>query len=849
MSSFKFTNLFGSVYSKGNILFQSDGKSILCPVGNRVTVYDLKMNENFTIETGNRQDIVRMALSPDDNLLLTMDALGHCVCSSLVTHMPIHYFNFRSRVKCIQFSPDGKYIAAGLNDQLKIFEAPSSQPQFRPFVLVKRLTGFTAKIRSLSWSEDSQHLVVGSRDSTVRICSTDPDFKSVLLRNRRDVIAAYFVIKSLNFFVIDCTASLISWCYDSDTGAWKKKESTCLRVGNSKLMCCCYQKINNVIALGFDTGVCLLYDYETLSLVQQITLGSHPIDWIEINRGTWVAFVVSATHQLAVWEYATESFVLKQQGHNFNMKCVDFSPDSSMIVTGSDDGLVKIWNSTNGFCIITFSEHTASVTSVKMSHSGQFVLSSSLDGTCRAFDLNRYRNFRVFVTPDPIQFACVTIDCSDDIVCASAVDNFNIYVWSMLTGRLLENLSGHTSLVSRISFIPNSSTLVSCSWDQTVRTWDILNSRSSQISNDLVSDCVHLCCHPFKNVVAVCTIRANIVFWDHETNAMLANIEGSRDLGLMRGANEALCAESSLKFRYFTAAAFSSDGEMLVACGKSRYICLYDTETYILLKKIQTSYNQSLDGVLVRLNSSRMTEAGPIEQLDDDSDLESGRIKVPGSLKHDLSLRKVKPQLILHGVSFSPTGGSFACVSTEGLLIYSKDEKLYFNPENLKCDVTREHVYELIDEQFIEKALLASLSIGEEDIITECLEHVPFCNIGFVVKSLPIKYSFRVLTIVAEKLDRQSRHYEFYLKWCNCILLEHGLNFKNQLFSESTKIMPLMLKIQKLLRNYQNSIGKLSDSNVYTITNLLSQLDAKTIQEDKIQVDDISTEQFPFINV
>jgi len=42
-----------------------------------------------------------------------------------------------------------------------------------------------------------------------------------------------------------------------------------------------------------------------------------------------------------------------------------------------------------GFCFVTFHEHTAAVTAVQFNSNGQVILSSSLDGTVRAFDLNR----------------------------------------------------------------------------------------------------------------------------------------------------------------------------------------------------------------------------------------------------------------------------------------------------------------------------------------------------------------------------------------------------------------------------------------------------------------------------
>ncbi len=48
-----------------------------------------------------------------------------------------------------------------------------------------------------------------------------------------------------------------------------------------------------------------------------------------------------------------------------------------------------------------------------------------------------------------------------------------------------------------------------------------------------------------------------------------------------------------------------------------RYVCLYDVEDRILLRRVQISSNRSLDGVLDQLNSKEMTDAGPAALLDD----------------------------------------------------------------------------------------------------------------------------------------------------------------------------------------------------------------------------------------
>lgn len=44
--------------------------------------------------------------------------------------------------------------------------------------------------------------------------------------------------------------------------------------------------------------------------------------------------------QLLVWEWQSESYVLKQQGHFNSMVALAYSPDGQYIVTGGDDGKV-----------------------------------------------------------------------------------------------------------------------------------------------------------------------------------------------------------------------------------------------------------------------------------------------------------------------------------------------------------------------------------------------------------------------------------------------------------------------------------------------------------------------------
>ena len=71
------------------------------------------------------------------------------------------------------------------------------------------------------------------------------------------------------------------------------------------------------------------------------SMSEQSIEAIAFNSsGDWIGLGCSGLGQLLVWEWQSESYVLKQQAHFNNMSCLAYSPDGQYIVTGGDDAKV-----------------------------------------------------------------------------------------------------------------------------------------------------------------------------------------------------------------------------------------------------------------------------------------------------------------------------------------------------------------------------------------------------------------------------------------------------------------------------------------------------------------------------
>ncbi|KAM0938311.1 putative transcription factor WD40-like family [Dioscorea sansibarensis] len=882
--NFRFQNLLGAPYRGGSAVV-TESSTLLSAIGNRIACTDLVKSQTVTLPFEASTNISRLDASPDGHFLIAVDDAGRIYYVNLRRRVLLHSMTLKGPASALRFSPDGVLFAVAIGRRVQVWRSPGFRKEFFPFERVHELRPCTADVTVINWSPDSAYLLVGSKDLTVRLYCLKSYGGSkkpyLFLGHRESIVGAFFAMEKndnvCRVYTISKDGAIFTWKFDESQhlddskrmdldppspgtpeqrspgennnenleefekygrkrhlvdgeseiplhrAKWELVKKDFFMQSPAKLTACDYHRELDMVVVGFSNGIFGLYQMPDFVCVHLLSISREKITTAVFSKlGNWLVFGCAKLGQLLVWEWRSETYILKQQGHYFDVNCIAYSPDSQMLATGADDNKIKVWTVSSGFCFVTFSEHTNAVTAVHFMPNSHSLLSASLDGTVRAWDLFRYRNFRTFTTPSPRQFVSLASDVSGEVICAGTLDSFEIFVWSMKTGRLLDVLSGHEGPVHGLMFSPTNAVLASSSWDKTVRLWDVFDGKGAVETFRHLHDVLTVVYRPDGKQIACSTLDGQIHFWDPIDGLLMYTIEGRRDIAGGRLMTDRRSAANSSSGKYFTTLCYSADGSYILAGGNSKYVCMYDIAEQVLIRRFQITRNLSLDGVLDFLNSKRMTDAGPVDLINDENDgINEGvdrqtRVKLGGDLPGSLPNRG-RPTVRTKCLKIAPTGRSWAAATTEGVILYSIDDSFVFDPTDLDIDVTPEAVNEALLAEDPQRALLLSLRLNEDSLIKECIFSVNPLDIKAVSLSISFKYMQRLIEALADLLE-SCPHLEFILQWCQDLCEAHGHSIQQN----SRSLLPSLRSMQKAITRIHEDLSDICSSNEYMLQYLCS---------------------------
>ena len=223
--------------------------------------------------------------------------------------------------------------------------------------------------------------------------------------------------------------------------------------------------------------------------------------------------VTSRDNLVRFWDVATGKELRQCRGHKGIIRCFAFASDGKTLASGSADGTVRLWDPTTGKELRRLDGHKGIVTALCYSPDGKLLVSGGEDRVIRLWEADAGKELNRLKVAGPVQALRFTEDRTlawgDEAGVIHLVDvktgqelrqspghlfgvsdlrlspngkvlasvgigqDSSVYLWDVPTGkRLSPPADAHVRPISSVAFAADGRTLVSGSWDGTVRFWN-----------------------------------------------------------------------------------------------------------------------------------------------------------------------------------------------------------------------------------------------------------------------------------------------------------------------------------------------------------------------------------------
>lgn len=439
--------------------FTTDGKQLLVPqVDFSVGIWNVETRERVGSLIGLDGVVRAVSVDPQGHYVAAAgEATAICVWD-LKTQQLLHTLEGHANsVAGLAFSPDGAALASGSQDNTVRLWDPVAGVQ------TAVIRGHAGGVSGVAFAPQGELLASCSADRTVKIWN-------VLRDVGRDVLHAGTKQLSVDF---DSTGTRLAsgsnapilHIWDLKTG----KAITALRQQEGTAHDVAFSSDDRILASGGIGGKLKLWDTTSYDLREEIQAHEVGIVFdVAWSPDDEVIATASDDGLVKLWNADTGELISTLSGHTGHLRVVEYSSDGTMIASGGSDNTVRLWDAATHKRLGTL-EVGSGVWALAFSPTEPWLVTGSYDGVVKLWDtrslqelhqLNGHASWILAATFSP-----------DGKTLATGSQDDTIKLWDPSSGEERATLRGHTGGVWSLAFSDDGRTLASASNDTTIRLW------------------------------------------------------------------------------------------------------------------------------------------------------------------------------------------------------------------------------------------------------------------------------------------------------------------------------------------------------------------------------------------
>ena len=270
------------------------------------------------------------------------------------------------RVQSVAFSPEGKTLASGSNDDtVRLWDVATRRP-------IATLTGHTDDVMAIAFSPNGETLASASVDNTVRLWDVATRRPiATLTGHTNDVLAITFSLDR---------ETLASASVDNTVRLWNiatRQPIVTFTDHMDAVTSVAFSPDGWPLASGHYNSIVRVWDYP-------VPLSDHTDAVTSVAFSPDGEILASGSYDdtVRLWGVAVRRHIATLTGHTGDVQMVAFDPDGWSLASASLDKTVRLWD-TQARQTIAILTHTDAVTSVAFSPDGKTLASASSDNTVR----------------------------------------------------------------------------------------------------------------------------------------------------------------------------------------------------------------------------------------------------------------------------------------------------------------------------------------------------------------------------------------------------------------------------------------------------------------------------------